>query len=637
LTQASYDLLHVARGEVRANEAVLVYMDEVSHQRLGQPLNAAWDRALHAQLIQRLSGAGAKAIVFDVVFSDPNPEKAAADELLAKTITESSRVILAADYAWDEANANKVHPPFELVRNAAADMGLDDLSSVDADLVVRRHVPLLDSPLSSLSWVTAKFCKAKATDSENSENLPRWVNYYGRPNWIRWESYYQVVNPGAIPDNAFRDKIVFIGAHTQTKFAGDRKDEYRNPFSAWLSQTGQEKSKALFSAGVEVQATLFLNLLRGDWLTRLAWNTEIFGIIGLGLLFGFGLVCLRPSWAALAALGGVILTSSIFYLLFSRKLIWFPWLIVVLQIGVALSWSILFNSVQLYVQKRLLEQSLRLYLPPTLVKKFVSNPEFLKPGAQKQTLTLFFTDIANFTTISEGVDSDELALLMNLYFETAVGKCVHKAQGTVAKYIGDSIFAFWNAPDLQTDHALWACEAALLLRANADQRYRGRLLPTRIGLHTGLANVGNFGTEERVDYTALGENVNLASRLESLNKHLSTYCLISGVTKKAVGERVITRALGKFQLKGFEGLVEVHELIGWPDKAEESRPWREAFAEALNNYEERNLEFAEIGFRRVLELRPEDGPSQFFLTRIEELMKQELPDNWVTHTILKEK
>src|SRR5204863_5543862 len=260
------------------------------------------DRALPAQLIQRLRAAGAKAIVFDVVFSDANPEKAAADELLAKAMKESGRVILAADYAWDEANANKVVPPFELVRNAAADMGLDDLSSADADLVVRRHVPLLDSPLSSLSWVTAKFCKAKTTGSENSENLPRWVHYYGRPNLIPWESYYQVVDPAAVPDNYFRDKVIFVGAHTQTKFTGDRKDEYRNPFSAWLSQTGQEKSKALFSAGVEVQATLFLNLLRGDWLMRLAWNTEIFGIIGLGLLFGFGLVCLRPSWAALAAL-----------------------------------------------------------------------------------------------------------------------------------------------------------------------------------------------------------------------------------------------------------------------------------------------------------------------------------------------
>jgi adenylate cyclase len=636
LTQASYDLLHVARGEVRANEVVLVYMDEVSHQRLGQPLNAAWDRALHAKLIQRLSAAGAKAIVFDVVFSDPNPEKAAADELLAKAMKESGRVILATDYAPAENNSSRVVPPFALVRDAAADIGSAELLP-DADLLVRMHTMRGDKALSSLSWIAASFCKANVTSQENSEYALRWVNYYGPPNFIPWQSYCDALDADLVSDKYFQGKVVFIGARTQTKFAGDRKDEYRNPYAASLSEKAKKETKALFSAGVEVQATLFLNLLRGDWLRNLARGSETLIIISLGLLFGCGLVCLRPSWAALAALGGLILTSAIFYLLFSRKLIWFPWLIVVLQIGVALSWSILFNSVQLYVQKRLLEQSLRLYLPPTLVKKFVNNPEFLKPGAQKQTVTLFFSDIANFTTMSEGVDSDELALLMNLYFETAVGKCVHKAQGTVAKYIGDSIFAFWNAPDLQTDHALWACEAALLLRANADQRYRGRLLPTRIGLHTGLANVGNFGSEERVDYTALGENVNLASRLEGLNKHLGTYCLISGVTKKAVGERVITRALGKFQLKGFEGLVEVHELIGWPDKAEESRPWREAFAEALNNYEERNLEFAEIGFRRVLELRPEDGPSQFFLARIEELMKQELPDNWVTHTILKEK
>src|SRR5439155_23025222 len=162
-------------------------------------------------------------------------------------------------------------------------------------------------------------------------------------------------------------------------------------------------------------------------------------------------------------------------------------------------------------------------------------------------------------------------------------------------------------------------------------------LRTRIGLHTGTANVGNFGSPERVDYTALGESVNLASRLEGLNKHLGTDCLISAETKAGIGEGLVTRSLGKFQLKGFENLVGVHELIGWPEQAEATRPWREAFAEALNNYEQRNLTFAEMGFRRVLELRPEDGPAKFYLERINELATQKLPDDWVTHTILREK
>jgi len=366
-------------------------------------------------------------------------------------------------------------------------------------------------------------------------------------------------------------------------------------------------------------------------------NTELLFLIVLGVLFGYGLVQVRPIWATGVTLVGLALIAVSFYVLFSRKLIWFPWLFVVAQIAVALSWSILFNSVQLYVEKRLYEQTLRLYLPPALVKKFAKSRELLKPGARKQALTLFFSDIANFTTLSEGMDSDELAATMNQYFNSAVGKCIHKTEGAVAKYIGDAIFAFWNAPDPQADHAARACEAALLLRGLAGEKFNGRLLPTRIGLHTGIANVGNFGSEERVDYTALGESVNLASRLEGLNKHLGTFCVISGETKRAIGDGLITRGLGKFQLKGFEGLVEVHELIGWPDEAEATRPWREAFAEALNNYEERNLEFAEMGFRRVLEIKADDGPSKFYLERIGELSKQALPDNWVTHTILKEK
>src|SRR5205807_177355 len=129
--------------------------------------------------------------------------------------------------------------------------------------------------------------------------------------------------------------------------------------------------------------------------------------------------------------------------------------------------------------------------------------------------------------------------------------------------------------------ALLACQAALLFREEAAKAINGRLLRTRIGLHTGDANVGNFGSQDRYDYTALGENVNLASRLEGLNKYLGTWCLMSDATRKAIGEQLLTRGLGKFQLKGFAGLVQVHELISEPGQAEQSRRWREAFAEAL--------------------------------------------------------
>jgi adenylate cyclase len=135
----------------------------------------------------------------------------------------------------------------------------------------------------------------------------------------------------------------------------------------------------------------------------------------------------------------------------------------------------------------------------------------------------------------------------------------------------------------------------------------------------------------------LGENVNLASRLEGLNKHLGTDCLISRETREGLGDRLVTRALGSFQLKGFDKAVEVFEIVGFADEAEATRPWREAFGEALRNYHQRNLEFAGIGFRQVLELRPDDGPSKFYLRQIEDLALQPLLDDWTGFTQLKDK
>ncbi len=639
LAHSSYDVLQVWRGDVRVNEAVMVYLDEDSYHNLGQPLNAPWDRSLHARLIDRLTAAGARAIVFDVVFTDPRPDNRAGDERLAAALKASGRVILAADNVVVDlmgSQAKRIDPPFELLRTNAADIGSDEFIP-DADLVVRKHTSKADNLLSGLSWVTAAFVGATATQQASLESAQLWMNYYGPPNAIPWVSYYKALDPAQTSDEFFRGKAVFIGQRTMTRLAGERKDEYQNPFSAWLTEAMKAQRQAMFIPGVEIHATAFLNLLRGDWLRRPSWATEQLVLVALGLLFGYGLVRCQPLWAAALGVAGLALLATCAYVLLRRELVWFPWLIGAVQIGVAFSWSVLFNSVQLYVQKRLYEHTLGLYLSPKLVKKFARSPALLKPGAEQQTLTLFFSDIENFTSISEGLDSDELAALMNHYFQTAVSECIHKTDGTVAKYIGDAIFAFWNAPDAQADHALRACEAALHFRDQTVQRINDRVLRTRIGLHTGVANVGNFGSQERFDYTALGENVNLASRLEGLNKYLGTDCLISAATKAGVAERLVTRPLGKFQLKGFEGLVEVHELIGWPDQAETTRPWREAFAEALNNYEQRNLEFAELGFRQVLELRPADGPSKFYLERIAELAAQVLPDNWATHTILKEK
>src|SRR5205814_10335746 len=177
---------------------------------------AAWDRALHARLIERLTTAGARAIVFDVTFTDPNPDRASADDLLANAMKKSGRVILAVDYVRSGPKANKVDPPFDLVRNAAAGFGSDELLP-DADLLVRQHTTRGDAPISSLSWVAAELCGAKVTKGENLEDLPRWMNYYGSPNFIPWRSYVDALDPAVVPDEFFRDKAVFVGARILTR------------------------------------------------------------------------------------------------------------------------------------------------------------------------------------------------------------------------------------------------------------------------------------------------------------------------------------------------------------------------------------------------------------------------------------
>jgi adenylate cyclase len=644
LVNLSYDLLHILRNrELPAAEAVIVYLDERSHLDLGQPLNAPWSRAIHAQMIDRLTAAGAKAIVMDIVFSDANADEA--DRKLADAIKRSGRVILGADYSRTADHQREFVPPFPLLRDSAAAFGSVEMLP-SRDLIVRAHAP--NEQLSSMSWAAAEFLGSSITKRTTAEtfqpspDLPgaeirSWINYYGRPDWLPHGRYSDVLASGRVPDDVFRDKVVFIGARVITKLQNERNDAYRNPYSFWITK---EKGDSPFISGVEIQATMFLNLLRNDWLRRLPSSIELWTLIALGFVAGHGFMRLRPGFAILAAALALAIIVVVSREMFTRQLIWFPWLIPSVQVGLALLCSVAVNSIRLYVENKLFVQSLEMYLSPKLVKKFAGDKDrkLLRPGAEKQKLTILFSDIENFTALSEGMDSDELARMMNEYFQNAVGNCIHATDGTVVKYIGDAIFAFWNAPEPQNDHAVRACEAALRFREQNNREFHGRKLITRIGLHTGVANVGNFGSETRVDYTAIGEAINLASRMEGLNKFLGTSVLITGETKKEIGDQFITRYLGKFQLKGFERTVEVHELLGKRDLAdgEKSRP-AEGFDTALRLFQQRDLGAAENAFQRVLEAQPDDGATKFYSRHIAEVRSQGVPENWSGEVELKEK
>jgi adenylate cyclase len=638
LTNSSHDWLFSFRGNIPITNAVVIYLDEESHQQLGQPFNAAWDRTLHARLIDRLTRAGATAVVMDIVFSDPGPSTNA-DLMFAQAIKQNGHVVLAADAKEGttavlvETKEPDVVPPTDLLRDAANDRwGLAQMSP-SYDQVIRIHPPSFNFDKVSLSWQAARFLGVPFTQQEGRERDERWMNYYGPANHVPHCSFFEAIHPQVLSDDFFRNRVIFVGASTLTKYSGERKDAYVTPFSRWV-----QDPKQLFIAGVEVQAIATLNLLRGDWLTRIHPRSELTIIVLLGLVMGFSLALLRPTFATITALMLMLLTAYLAYFVFTRKSVIFPWLILEVQILVAWLCSVAVNSVRLYVENRLFVQSLEMYLSPKLVKKFATDKErkLLKPGANNEKLTILFSDIEKFTSITEGMDPDELCQMMNEYFQGAVGGCIHHTDGTVVKYIGDAIFAFWNAPDPQSDHAVRACEAALRFREQSKIPVRNRKLVTRIGLHTGVAKVGNFGSDTRVDYTALGENINLASRMEGLNKFLGTDVLITGDVKKEIGDRFITRYLGRFQLKGFEKSVDVYELVALRDSG--SAPaWHREFEEGLRHFQQRDFGAASMSFDRVLQSASEETTTKFYLKHLKEVVDNPPPENWSGEVELKEK
>jgi adenylate cyclase len=635
LQNESYDILHQVRLKLnpkanqKIDEIILVYMDDESHEQLKQPYNTSWDRALYARLLDKLTADRARVAALDIIFSDRHPLKPEGDLVFAEAIKRNGRVVLAADRVKDPAGDYKffrAHDLFE--KSAAKPLGMAQVFP-DQDLIVRKHFHVSpeepESEISSLSWEAAALAGVPLAQSLTNRVVDRMISYYGPPLTLPSLSFFQALEA---PTGYFSNKAVFVGAMLTTYFSGQRKDEYFSPFTRGTQ----------FMPGVDIQATQYLNLVRGDWVRMPSWRLLQALLIGCGLVLGFGLIFLRPYQALLIGVALAAAITALAHHLFFAYRLYSPWLIVVaVEIPIAALWSWGFNSFRLFVQNRLLDQSLSAYVSPARVKELLRQQDKLKPGAEKQELSILFSDIAGFTSISEGMDSDDLARIMNAYFEGAVAR-IHETDGTVIKFIGDSIFAVWNAPLPQPDHHYRAARGGLLLSRAVDDfiKTTGKELLTRIGLHAGVANVGNFGSAKRFDYTAIGESINLASRMEGLNKHLGTTVLATSEIQSVVGDKLLWRFLGKFRLKGFDKAVAVHELLGEPDQAESTRMWREVFAAALAAFQQADFTAAKAGFARVQELRGKDGPSAYYLQYLEERPQPPGP-GWKGEIEMKEK
>ena len=265
-----------------------------------------------------------------------------------------------------------------------------------------------------------------------------------------------------------------------------------------------------------------------------------------------------------------------------------------------------------------------------MVEQILKKPEMLKLGGARRDVTVFFSDIAGFTTISEKMDPEPLVRFLNIYLG-AMTNIILGRQGTLDKYEGDAIMAFWGAPISQEDHAVRACNAALECQKKLGELRldweRQNLPPfrVRIGLNSGEAIAGNMGSESRFDYTVMGDNVNLASRLEGINKQYGTELMVSEATRTLIGDDFVCRELDLIRVKGKDKPVRIFELVGKKDEvAPEMVQKIGVFQKALEFYRSKNFMAAIEKFKTIAN----DPPSGVFAHRCEVFIQNPPAADW---------
>jgi adenylate cyclase len=632
LVSLSYDLPFIVHRAGGADDIRIVYLNELDKQFL--------NRGPQALLLDRLGEAGARMVVYDIIFDLPstNPE-------IDKAFAESIRRFRGVDAAGNPipgaprrqvllACGRKVFqttgmageqlvPPTDLLLDAADDFGL---VAVDDDTFRIRKLPTGSRDESSLVWKAAQHAGSKL--DENRRMDIRWMNYAGPPQDpkrpgttapIQSCGADSLLRGGADPW-FFRNKIVVIGGEPGIVGEALGKDLFETPFHRF-----QIAGKVPLMSGVEVQANALANLLQHNWLVRSTPRFDLYLIVAAGLLIGAGLAILRPLTAIVSSL--LLVAATVMAGVFSMHFadFWFPWSVTAfIQLPVALVWGIASQSyldrffrIKLSEEQQAIRAAFSKYLSPQMLERLTAEGFNTNLGGEKVHAAMMFTDLENFTDMCERVGNPQrIVETLNGYFERTTGS-IFDDDGVIIKFIGDAIFAAWGAPLADPDAPVKAVRAAWKLYQSDKLMVDGRELRTRIGLHYGEVVAGNIGSTRRVDYTLIGDAVNLTSRLEGINKLFDTSILMSDAIHAHLDGEFRTRRVGKFRVKGRKEVVVVHELLG-PAHQEQEPQWITEYHEALAALDANDVETAIELFTAVnLHREPRgDGPSQFFIEHL---------------------
>jgi adenylate cyclase len=443
------------------------------------------------------------------------------------------------------------------------------------------------------------------------------VNFRGPRGTFPTYSAVDVLR-GRVPDSALRDRFVFVGI---TAVAVG--DDVATPFGEVFP-------------GVEVHANALDNYLSNDLIAtleplRVPWiglrvDLQHLTIVAVGLLLSLvvpGLRRIGYGFAIALSLAALVLASSVYA--FAAHGLWIPMTYVMLTLIVVYAGVGVTHGIAVESHGRMIRRQFTAVIPPALVREIEVHPERFKLGMRRADLSMLFSDIRDFTSISEDIGPEEVGNMLNVYL-TPMAEIIRDTGGTLDKYIGDAVVAFWNAPGAVEQYPARACEAALRmqtviarLRAERASDVPGiDRLRVGIGIHSEEVVVGFMGSTERVAYTVAGDGVNLCARLEGLTKLYGVGILASEQLVSRLPEGFAARKLDMVSVKGRETPVTIYEVVG-RDPAILRQPWMEKYAAAQRLYEAGTWPEATTLFREILTERVADGPSSLLLERMRTL------------------
>ncbi len=664
------DLLALKAGDVQRRlladprradrRVVLIEVDQASLDRFeSDNIAYPWPRSLYNPLLEHCARGGAKAVLFDVLFNNLSPWGEDTDTEFASGIRRSGRVFLAAAFSNGEAAGgpldprlslpvagpapaalvrSAISPPLPAIRDAAAGIGSVTLLP-DADGAVRRLpvgvlfggrlVPGLAFAPFAAGAETARFAPGRLRLGGLSVPIDEQgqvlLRYHGqRSEYPRYSAAAVITSAlaaaegrtPAVPAEVFRGAYVIVGAT-----APGLLDLKPTPLAAT-------------APGFEIHVAAIDNILNGDFLAP-APPAATLGLALAAAAFVVAGVIFLPAAAGAVAVAGVF-GAVLATLAAAYRAGWFldPW-----TIGVSILLAVIGAAVRRSMtegrDKRFIAGAFARYVSPKVVKQLIADPKRLALGGERRDVTVFFSDLQGFTSISEGMEPPELVAFLNEYTTLMADIITGPGiDGTIDKYIGDSVMAFWGAPLPQPDHARRGLLAALAcqerLRPFCDGLVArgGPRLITRIGLNSGTCVVGNMGSRDRFDYTAIGDTVNQASRLEGINKVYGTLIIAAESTWLEAQGAAFGRQLDRVRVKGKAEPVAIYEALAAAGaESEAMRALAAAYAEAYAAYRERRwartIELAEA----ILRTTPGDGPSMTLIARARPFIV-EPPQDW---------